>query len=521
MTKLQKWKPSSFSSLVLSQSLGALNDNSFKLLIVFHIISIIGIQSTQVITSIAGMCFVLPFILFSAIAGWLADRHSKRNVLIITKLLEILVVALGVLALSIPLPIYSYILIGLMGLQSTFFSPAKYGIIPEIMPKSKVSWANGWVSSTTYGGVIIGTFLGALLTDIGNGSFLLVGLFCLAVSIIGSAFAFGVEKTPVEHPGKPFPKLAILEPFVTLKITNKSRHLTLMIITSALFLFVGSFIQINILAFSIKHLMLDATSGGYIFLISALGIGCGAMIAGRLSQGIIELGIIPFSIALLGIGAIVSAIFASHLIVVIVSMFFLGLMGGFLTVPVEAFIQIRSPKKCLGQVLACNNFFNFIGILISSSTIYVLYKYAQFSPAQNFLYLGIFLILISIAYFRILKHFVYRFGWLILGFLTSKIEIKGKENIQGESPFLIFANLSNKKDIAQTMRELREFDFYIISSVSNLKKHADKLRKRSKSILLLFDCNEVNLDEWKSYIPHALDFNASRALQLQSIKKAP
>lgn len=536
MKKRQKWKPSSFQSLIVSQSLGALNDNTFKLLIIFHVISILGTHSAQVVTSVAGMCFVLPFILFSAVAGWLADRYSKRSLLVITKLLEILIVLLGISAVLIHNPFFSYIVIACMGLQSTFFSPGKYGIIPELMPKDKVSWANGWLSFTTYAGVIIGTFCGSLLTDLTGSNFVWVAIFCLSISIIGSVFIFGVDKTPVEFPGKPFPKWAFLEPFGTLKITNKYRHLTLMIFTSVLFLFVGSFAQINILAFTVTHLGLDATDGGYIFLLSAFGIGAGSMLAGRMSKGIIELGIVPFAIGLIGIGSILSYFFASNLYAVLASMFFLGLMGGFLIVPVEAFIQIISPKERLGQILACANFFNFIGILIASSIIYFLHTYIHMTPAQNFLAIGILLILLSLIYFKVLKHFVRRFCLIMISYLEEELIIVGSEKLREENKFLIFSDHAQRKTVARITKELRQFDFYIISSVNQLEKHANKLRSRSNSLLLTLDPKDLNLDAWEGYECFALDLYPSipahqtrdciveeypASMQLRNIKKPP
>jgi len=140
----------SFAWLNITQFLGALNDNIFKLFIIFYFIALSGTENTANITAKAGLFFVIPFILFAATAGAFADRFSKRNIIVITKLAEVLLMALGVLCLYFGIHIIIYGVLFLMALQSTFFGPSKYGIIPELVPTEKLSKANSYIQAFTY-----------------------------------------------------------------------------------------------------------------------------------------------------------------------------------------------------------------------------------------------------------------------------------------------------------------------------------------------------------------------------------
>ena len=141
---------SSFTYLNVTQFLGALNDNLYKLLIVYFFIELEGIESSHRILAITGAIFVLPFLLFSASSGTLADRCSKRNIIALTKILEFITLAFGVVAFQYESKIGSYCVLFLMASLSAVFGPSKYGILPELVSSERISKANGLMSSFTF-----------------------------------------------------------------------------------------------------------------------------------------------------------------------------------------------------------------------------------------------------------------------------------------------------------------------------------------------------------------------------------
>src|ERR1700722_15406441 len=143
-------KFSSFTYLNITQFLGALNDNIYKLLIVYLFIQVEGIENSPTILAVTGAVFVMPFLLFSASSGSLADRYSKRNIIILTKVLELIIMILGAVAFYYESKIGSYAILFLMAAQSALFGPSKYGIIPEIVPTERISSANGMITSFTF-----------------------------------------------------------------------------------------------------------------------------------------------------------------------------------------------------------------------------------------------------------------------------------------------------------------------------------------------------------------------------------
>ena len=132
-----------------TQFLGALNDNILKLLIIFFLIGVQGRDQAGAITAGVGAAFVLPFLLFSAPAGSLADRFAKSRLLVAAKLVEVAVTVLALAAFALKLEGGLYLVVFLMATHSTFFAPAKYGILPELKSEAELSTANGFLNGAS------------------------------------------------------------------------------------------------------------------------------------------------------------------------------------------------------------------------------------------------------------------------------------------------------------------------------------------------------------------------------------
>ena len=185
-----------FAWLNVTQFLGALNDNVFKLLVVFFLVERMG-QDSRMTIGVASAIFVVPFLLFSHAAGVLADRYSKRNIIVFAKVLECVVMALGCVAVAMASPIALYVLIFLMSTQSAFFGPSKYGIIPELVRKEALSKANSFLVGLSYLAIIIGTFVPSyFLVKVLANDFSALAIVCVVVAVAGVFASLRIERTP-------------------------------------------------------------------------------------------------------------------------------------------------------------------------------------------------------------------------------------------------------------------------------------------------------------------------------------
>jgi len=232
----------SFRFLNVTQFFGALNDNVFKMLIIFALINIQGIEFSDRIVAFAGAIFVIPFLLFSTYSGALSDYFSKRNIIISTKALEVAVMLTGTLAFILRNEIMIYSTLFMMATQSTVFGPAKYGIIPEIVPEKSVLRANSIITMFTYIAIIVGTFFATFITDLSSRNFVLGSLFCVLIALIGLGTSFGVEKTIAIKSKKKAHVVFLIDIVKTMKECLKFKHLALCIYGGAFFLFVGAFV---------------------------------------------------------------------------------------------------------------------------------------------------------------------------------------------------------------------------------------------------------------------------------------
>lgn len=404
----------SFYLLNATQFLGALNDNLFKFLVIYLLIAVKGASSANVILSLAGAIFVIPFLLFSSAAGVLADRLSKRNIIVFSKCLEVSIMLFACVAVYIVWEAGLYSALFLLATHSAIFGPSKYGIIPELVEQKMVSRANGSLSSMTYLAMIIGTFLVSLLTEITNKNFFAIVLFCTFISIIGLVTALGIQKT---EPGRSLKKINpffFYEIYQTLRFCWKIPHIIPCIFGSSFFLFIAAFTQLNMIPFAMQSLGLSEVGGGFLFPATAIGIAIGSILAGRISKDTVEPGLTCIAGFFLGILFILLSFFAKSLIAVIILLILLGVSGGIYLVPCDSFLQVYSPNEKRGQIIAAANFLSFVGVLMAAVYLYFISENLGFSAASGFGLLGALTLVVNIV-------MVGRLSALFFPFLASRI----------------------------------------------------------------------------------------------------
>ena len=376
-------------SFLWTQFLGAFNDNLFKIIVSLLVIHMNTGATAGRDLSFVGVIFVLPFLLCSGYAGQLADIQSKRTVLIVTKSFEIGVAALACVALVTRRLDLSYAVLFLFALQAAFFSPAKYGILPELLPVRDLSRANGLLEMSTFVAIVAGTATGSVLFDVWQHHLWAIAIVIVILAVIGSAMSFGIPSVPAAQPRTPFrinPWTGIGEGIKQLRC---NRALCLAVVGISYFWFLGALLQLVMVLFGAQVLKLDDRWVGGLTACAAVGIGVGSLAAGRLSRDTIEPGLVPIGAIGMGLFAIVLSGCTLSFAAAATALTLVGFFGGLFVVPLNAMLQQRSDPREIGRVMAANNFLNMVAILLASGALWVCSDHLNLAPDRVVLTFGL------------------------------------------------------------------------------------------------------------------------------------
>jgi len=386
--------------LNVAQFTAAFNDNLFKFLTIYLLIDMKGAVHASDVTFFVGVFFVLPFLLFSNIAGAITDKVSKQKIIIWMKALEVVIIALGYFAYASRSAWGCYGCVFLLSLQSAVMSPPKYSIILELVNKDNVSKANSYITSYTYIAIILGTFMASFLTQITGRNFILSLSVCMLAAIIGLIASVNIPKTRAvgaKINAKQAPFAQLIE---TLQMCRKTPKLLMVVIGSAFFLFIGAFLQLNLIPFAISSLGMSEVGGGYLFLGTSFGIALGSIISGKLSKKEVHLGVSAFAIVAMAFSVFLIPMFSSSIGMVFSTLCVIGLLGGLYQIPLESYMQMHCPSEKRGKVVAAANFLSFAGVLLAPISMMIFEKVLFLSPAAGFVMLGFVLIGASAFFVR-------------------------------------------------------------------------------------------------------------------------
>jgi acyl-[acyl-carrier-protein]-phospholipid O-acyltransferase/long-chain-fatty-acid--[acyl-carrier-protein] ligase len=356
----------SFWSIVVTQFLGAFNDNAFKQLVLLLAVDMTGEESGGNFQAIATALFALPFILFSGFAGNLADRFSKTRVIQLCKIAEILVMVLGAIAFATGSMPFLLGTVFLMGAQSAFFGPGKYGILPEMMPRKHLSRANGVIMMTTFLSIILGMAAAGILRDLVGDDLYKPQLVYVALAIGGTISAFGIRRYPPAEPRLQVTRRPFGDLLPTLKSVIADRSFLCVVVANSYFWFLGGVVQQTINVYG-RQLMGLTNTGTSLLLVSlAAGMAGGSVIGGLLSRdrlrlGLTDVGIALFTVSLAGLTWAHQDVVLAH-----VGLVTLGLGGGLYGLPLQTCVQMWPPEEEKGRVVAAVNFVNWIFIFLSA-----------------------------------------------------------------------------------------------------------------------------------------------------------
>jgi acyl-[acyl-carrier-protein]-phospholipid O-acyltransferase / long-chain-fatty-acid--[acyl-carrier-protein] ligase len=445
----------SFLALVATQFFVSLNDNMFRWLVVpigkelfdrmwkdMPEIVQTWMEPKTLALSLGLACFTLPFLVFAAMAGFLADRFSKRNVMVICKVAEFVVLGLGILAIHIGNVPLMFVTLFILGGQAMMFITSKLGAIPEIVRSDKISAANGLINMVSMTAIILGCVAGNWLYSqtkpAGQGRWWLSATALLGVAACGLITSLFIGRLRAANSVRTFPWNPAGQTVRDLGALMSRRSLFLVSVGSAFFWALGSLSQLNIDQFATEHLSVEQQYVGPLLAILTLGIGGGALLAGVVSRGKVELGLVPFG----GLGIAVASMllatvpgsvsgqpavggyFAASALLLA-----LGVTAGLYDIPLQAFLQDRSPPESRGSIMAAYNFLAFAGMLMASGVYWLLSGPLGLTPRMIFLAGGLITIPVTILIVRRLPFETTRLFVRTLIGCMYRVRVEGLENV--------------------------------------------------------------------------------------------
>jgi len=374
-----------FWSLMATQFQTAFSDNALKNLIILLVLgSAMPVAERDTHVALAGALFAAPFILFSMLGGWLADRFGKPQVMGCVKLAEIGIMLFAALALALGRPSLELAAIFLMGCHSAIFAPSKYGVLPELLPHARLSWGNGILELLTFLGIIFGIAAAGFLAETFSGRQGWSGLLLAGLALLGWGCSRGIPRLPAANPACAPRINPVTDLWIRLRLMREDRDLWRANWGNAGFFFVAALVQMNLMIYAQDVLRLGQAQNAYLNLALALGIGVGSVVAGYASRGKIEYRLVPIGAAGLALCSIPMGWEGVGLTVFVTCLAGLGFAAGLFIVPIAAVLQHRPAPADKGAVQGAANVLSFLGILAASGVQWVASQAWHLGPARIF-----------------------------------------------------------------------------------------------------------------------------------------
>jgi acyl-[acyl-carrier-protein]-phospholipid O-acyltransferase/long-chain-fatty-acid--[acyl-carrier-protein] ligase len=376
-----------FWALIAVQFQGAFSDNALKWLVSFLVLdSALSKERRDLwFVLVVPLLFAVPFLLFSIPGGYFADKYSKRSVTLWTKIFELGVMGLATFALAINRLDIAGVALFLACTQGAIFGPTKYGLLPELLPLTKLSWGNGIIELGTLLAAISAALAGGFLAQTFQGRQVWSGVIFLALTIVGLLTSFGISKVPPADPARRFDWNVPAEFFHEIRHMRRDSTLWTAVVANTFFWFLGSLLLLNIVLYATDILHVDDPHSSYLLAALSLGIGIGSFLAGLASGRKIEPGmVLPGLGGIFLMAALLSRPGISYL-AVLVQLALLGVAGGFFVVPVNALIQQRPRPEEKGRAIAVANLLSFVGVALQPLAQYAMLRLGHPDPSRVFL----------------------------------------------------------------------------------------------------------------------------------------
>lgn len=363
-----------YLGLLAAQFLAAFNDQAIHASAMFFAINTNTLSESQAI-SLMPILFYAPWAVFCTLAGFLADRYSKRTTLVGWKAAEVGICGLALFGFWLGTGgghphAGAWVVLStvfLMGTHSAFFVPAKYGVMPEILQPQLLSRGNGVLESLSFLAVILGTVSGGVLSYVFLRREANIGLILLGLAVVGALASLLIRQMPAANPGLRFPRFLYGPLFRNLKVLLWSRPLAFAVTGIAFFTFIVAFMRATVYMFGeSQNPKWDELKTSAVVGTVALGVGLGSPLAGWLSGRKVELGLIPIGAVGMIFGCVMAGLTLGYIPGLVACTVLIGVCTGFYLVPLFTLLQYRAPKASKGDMVASSNFINVTGAILAS-----------------------------------------------------------------------------------------------------------------------------------------------------------
>jgi len=447
-----------FAPFFWTQFLGAANDNVFKF--AFTLMITYQLQLDWLPPSHAGLVigalFILPYVLFSATSGQLADKHDKARLMQLVKSLEIaimVIAAWGFYAANVPALL---LCVFLMGLHSTLFGPVKYAYMPQQLNERELTGGNGMVEMGTFVAILLGQLLGGVLVDTPVVGPQHVAWACLVLAVLGRATAQAIPTSPSTDPTLVINWNPFTETWRNLKLAHEGLAVFRSLLGISWMWFFGAVFLSNFPAFAKEVLHGSPQVASLLLAVFSIGIGIGSLLCEMLSKRHVEIGLVP-------LGAIGMSVFAIDLYFaanglpaaepysvsaflavtahwrVLADLSLLALFAGLYSVPMYALIQLRAQPTHRARIIAANNILNAV-FMIASSVIAGAMLSAGLTIPQIFLAVGIANAVVAAYIFLIVPEYLLRFVAFVLTRVVYRFRVVNDERLPTTGPAVLVCN---------------------------------------------------------------------------------
>ncbi|MDC0660951.1 MFS transporter [Marinobacter sp. SS21] len=446
-----------FLPFFLTQFSGAFNDNLYKnallLLVTYSAGGLLGL-SVDIVVNFAAFLFILPFFLFSAIAGQVADKYEKSLVIRRVKALEIVIMAMAAVGLWFGWYEVLLLLLFLMGTQSTFFGPVKYAILPQVLGDDELVGGNALVEMGTFVAILLGTLAAGLLMGAERPE-RIAALAVLAMAIAGYLIARRVPATPAGAADLKVRLNPLQETWRLMALARENHSVLLSIMAISWFWFLGAAYLTQFPNFAKTELAGDETVVTLLLAIFTIGIAVGSILCERLSGHRVELGIVP-------IGSLGLSLFGLDIYLnmpaeptptdwwvilsdgdyrrIALDLLGIGVFGGLFIVPLYAFVQHETPTDKRARIIAALNVFNALFMVVSALMGILMLGIIGLSIPEFFLVLSVMNLVVAGFVYQQVPEFALRFVIWLLSHTVYRVRHQGLRQIPDDGPVLLVCN---------------------------------------------------------------------------------
>jgi acyl-[acyl-carrier-protein]-phospholipid O-acyltransferase/long-chain-fatty-acid--[acyl-carrier-protein] ligase len=490
-----------FWSLIITQFQGAFSANVLRYLLTFMVLGMaLNDARRNALVSLITLLFFIPLVLFSMAGGFLADRFSKRQVTIATKIIEIAAMALTIVALSAPqkgelarvgelwqhpgllfthFPL-ALVVLFIVAMQAALFGPSKYGLLPELLPEKSLSWGNGIIELGTFLAIISGAMAAGWLAQVFAKHEPRAGIVLVVLAGLGLVSSLGITHVPAAAPQKKFRPNFVAALWEQIHLIRPDQTLWLAVLGNTYFWFLGPLFLQTVIVYGNDVLHLSPSRIALLDAALALGIGVGSVLAGYLSDNKIEYGLIPLGALGMTVMAALMGAMSHTFGSAVVVLAGLGIFGGFFAVPINSLIQHRPAADKKGGVIAAANLLSFIAGAVASGAYFLLTRYGHLNTRGVFLASAVITLGGTIYVLYLLPQWFLRLLLWMLTHTVYSIKIIGRDNIPERGGALFVSNHMSFVDVlllvSATDRPIRFIMFQGIYDNPVVKPFAMMLR---------------------------------------------